>query len=134
VALCGIGLDAYWDQFHALKPQLEGYLKAVANRLVRPDSAQIEVELIELGLVDNPMRAREAGSQCRKVDADILFLYVTTYGLSNTVLPLVQRAGVPVIVLNLQPNAAIDYTAFNRLPDRTSMTGHWLAYCSACWT
>jgi len=62
----------------------------------------------------------------------VLFLYVTTYALSNTVLPLVQRAGVPVIVLNLQPEAAIDYAAFNRLEDRTAMTGHWLAYCSAC--
>jgi L-arabinose isomerase len=131
-ALCGIGLDAYWDQFHALKPQLESYLKTVANRLARPGIAQVEVELIELGLVDDPIRAREAASKCRQAEADILFLYVTTYALSNTVLPLVQRAGVPVIVLNLQPRAAIDYAAISRLPDRTSMTGHWLAYCSAC--
>ena len=62
----------------------------------------------------------------------MLFLYVTTYALSNTVLPLVQRAGVPVIVLNLQPEAAIDYAAFNRLKDRTAMTGEWLAFCTAC--
>jgi L-arabinose isomerase len=39
---------------------------------------------------------------------------------------------VPVIVLNLQPDAAIDYEAFNKLEDRTAMTGTWLAYCSAC--
>jgi L-arabinose isomerase len=62
----------------------------------------------------------------------VLFLYVTTYALSNTVLPLVQRAGVPVVVLNLQPEAAIDYEAFNRIEDRTAMTGEWLAFCSAC--
>ena len=37
-----------------------------------------------------------------------------------------------MLVLNLQPGAAIDYEAFNRLPDRTAMTGEWLAYCSAC--
>ena len=37
-----------------------------------------------------------------------------------------------MLVLNLQPQAAIDYEAFNRLPDRTAMTGEWLAYCSAC--
>ena len=70
--------------------------------------------------------------ECRREDIDILFLYVTTYALSNTVLPLVQRAGVPVIVLNLQPEAAIDYQAFNQLQDRTAMTGEWLAFCSAC--
>ena len=78
------------------------------------------------------MRSREAGHQFRREDIDVLFLYVTTYALSNTVLPLVQRAGVPVVVLNLQPEAAIDYAAFNRLKDRTAMTGEWLAFCSAC--
>jgi L-arabinose isomerase len=125
--LCGIGLDAYWDQFPSLKPQLEGYLERVVEKLAQPG-----VEVISLGLIDTPQRGREAGRECRRADIDVLFLYVTTYALSNTVLPLVQRAGVPVIVLNLQPDAAIDYAAFNRLPDRRSMTGHWLAYCNAC--
>jgi L-arabinose isomerase len=35
-------------------------------------------------------------------------------------------------VLNLQPQAAIDYGAFNKLLDRRAMTGSWLAYCSSC--
>jgi L-arabinose isomerase len=59
-------------------------------------------------------------------------LYVTTYALSSTVLPVVQRAKVPVVILNLQPTAAIDYAAFNAMGDRTRMTGDWLAHCSAC--
>jgi L-arabinose isomerase len=125
--LCGIGLDVYWEQFPGLKSQLESYLDRVTARLVRPGA-----EVIPLGLIDTPQRAREAGRACRRADIDVLFLYVTTYALSNTVLPIVQRAGVPVIVLNLQPSAAIDYAAFNQLPDRRSMTGRWLAYCSAC--
>jgi L-arabinose isomerase len=48
------------------------------------------------------------------------------------VLPMVQRAQVPVLILNLHPEPSIDYAAFNRLPDRTAMTGEWLAFCSAC--
>ncbi len=47
-------------------------------------------------------------------------------------LPVVQRAKVPIIILNLQPTAAIDYQSFNRLGNRTKMTGEWLAYCAAC--
>ena len=47
-------------------------------------------------------------------------------------LPVVQRVGVPVLLLNLAPDAAIDYARFNQLGDRTQMTGEWLAYCSAC--
>jgi L-arabinose isomerase len=127
VGLCGIGLDVYWGQFAGLEARLQGYVAQVAQRLTRPG-----VEVVNLGLIDTPQRSREAGHQCRREDIDVLFLYVTTYALSNTVLPVVQRAGVPVVVLNLQPEAAIDYAAFNRLEDRTAMTGHWLAYCSAC--
>ncbi len=61
-----------------------------------------------------------------------IFLHVTTYALSSTVLPVVRRAKVPVIILNLSPAAAIDYESFNRLDNRTKMTGEWLAYCQAC--
>jgi L-arabinose isomerase len=125
--LCGIGLESYWSQFAGLEKRLHGYLTQFAARLVGPG-----VEVVELGLIDTAQRSREAGHQCRSEDIDVLFLYVTTYALSNTVLPLVQRAGVPVIVLNLQPAAAIDYEAFNKLEDRTAMTGEWLAFCSAC--
>jgi len=125
--LCGIGLDAYWSQFAGLEERLKGYVARVASRLTRPG-----VDVVNLGLIDTPARSLEAGHQCRREDIDELFLYVTTYALSNTVLPVVQRAGVPVIVLNLQPEAAIDYEAFNKLNDRTAMTGAWLAFCSAC--
>lgn len=127
VGLCGIGLDAYWRQFEGLEERLKGYLARMADRLSRPG-----VEVVNLGLIDTPARSREAGHQCRRSDVDILFLYVTTYALSNTVLPMVQRAGVPIVVLNLQPEAAIQYESFNRLEDRTAMTGEWLAFCSAC--
>jgi L-arabinose isomerase len=127
VGLCGIGLDVYWSQFAGLEDRLKGYVAQVASRLSRPG-----VEVVNLGLIDSPQRSFEAGHQCRREDIDVLFLYVTTYALSNTVLPIVQRAGVPVVVLNLQPEAAIDYARFNQLEDRTAMTGHWLAYCSAC--
>jgi L-arabinose isomerase len=127
VGLCGIGLGAYWSQFEGLEERLKGYVARLAERLARPG-----VEVINLGLIDTPVHSLGAGHKCRRSDIDVLFIYVTTYALSDTVLPLVTRAGVPVIVLNLQPEAAIDYGAFNRLNDRTAMTGEWLAFCSAC--
>ncbi len=39
---------------------------------------------------------------------------------------------MPVIILNLSPEESIDYDSFNKLNDRTLMTGKWLEYCSAC--
>jgi L-arabinose isomerase len=127
IGLFGIGLDAYWPQFTGLKERLESYLGRVAEKLGRPG-----VVVVNVGLVDNPDRAREAGRQLRREDVDLIVLHVTTYALSSTVLPVVQRAKVPVLVLNLAPEAAIDYATFNRLGDRTQMTGEWLAHCSAC--
>jgi len=127
VGLFGIGLDAYWPQFAGLEARLKAYVGKVAKRLGRPG-----VDVVNLGLVDTPEKALAAGHKFRQADVDLIFLYVTTYALSSTVLPVVRRAKVPVIILNLQPGAAIDYPAFNQLGDRTKMTGEWLAYCSAC--
>ena len=127
VGLFGIGLDTYWPQFPGLEDRLRGYVQQVAGQLSRSD-----VEVVNLGLIDTPQKALDAGHAMRRADVDLIFLYVTTYALSSTVLPVVRRARVPVIILNLQPEAAIDYAHFNRLGDRTRMTGDWLAYCSAC--
>ncbi len=127
IGLFGIGLDTYWPQFAGLKERLEGYLARVAQKLAISD-----VEIVNLGLVDTPEKALAAGHQFRQADVDLIFLHVTTYALSSTVLPVVRRAKVPVILLNLSPQAAIDYEWFNKLGDRTQMTGEWLAHCAAC--
>ncbi|HET7896392.1 MAG TPA: arabinose isomerase, partial [Flavisolibacter sp.] len=127
VGLFGIGLDTYWPQFEGLKERLEGYLQLVETMI-----AAIHPSIVNAGLVDNADKAFAAGRLFRTEDVDIIFLYVTTYALSSTVLPVVQRANVPVIILNLSPEAAIDYDVFNRMADRIKMTGEWLAFCSAC--
>jgi L-arabinose isomerase len=127
VGLFGIGLDAYWPQFPGLEDRLKGYLNVVERQLARPG-----VEIVNLGLIDTPEKALEAGHEFRRRDVDLIILHVTTYALSSTVLPVVRRAKVPVIILNLAPAAAIDYKSFNAMGDRTKMTGEWLAYCAAC--
>ncbi|MFL6436198.1 MAG: arabinose isomerase [Terriglobales bacterium] len=127
VGLFGIGLETYWDQFAGLEDRLRQYTQSIAERL-----QSLGIQVVNLGLIDNPEKALKAGHEFRKADVDLIFLHVTTYALSSTVLPVVRRAKVPVIILNLSPAAAIDYQWFNRLGDRTRMTGEWLAHCQAC--
>jgi L-arabinose isomerase len=127
VGLFAIGLDTYWSQFAGLQDRLHGYLLSIEKKI-----AAFQVQVVNLGMIDTPEKGMRAGHDFRKADVDIIFLYVTTYALSSTVLPVVQRAKVPVIILNLSPEAAIDYAAFDTMADRTKMTGDWLAYCSAC--
>ena len=129
VGLFGIGLDAYWEQFQGLKERLESNIQKVSDKLQKDDTT---VEIVNLGLIDTSQKAMEAGHRFRQADVDIIFLYVTTYALSSTVLPVVQRVKVPVIILNLSPEPSINYEWFNNLGDRTKMTGEWLAHCSAC--
>ncbi len=127
VGLFGVGLAAYWPDFEGLEARLTSYLQVVAERL-----AGTNRELIDFGMIDGSERSAEVAHQVRREDIDLLVIYVTTYALSATVLPIVRRAKVPVLVLNLQPTAALDYERFNALPNRTTMTAEWLAYCSAC--
>jgi len=127
IGLFAIGLDAYWDQFNGLKERLEGYLEIVYKKL-----HQIHPQIINAGLIDTIDKAFEAGKLFKREDVDIIFLYVPTYALSSTVLPVVTRAKVPVIILNIAPEASIDYDSFNAMSDRTKMTSEWLAFCSAC--
>jgi L-arabinose isomerase len=127
IGLFGIGLDAYWPQFPGLEDRLKGYSQQVAQKLERAGA-----QVVNLGLIDTPEKALSAGHEFRRADVDLIFLHVTTYALSSTVLPVVRRAKVPVIILNLAPSAALDYDWFNGLGDRTRMTGEWLAYCQAC--
>jgi L-arabinose isomerase len=127
VGLIGLGLDAYWEQFEGLEARLQGYLTEVEQKI--SGSSRIT---FNLGLVDTPQKAIDAGHSCRRNDIDILLVYVTTYALSSTVLPVILRAKVPVVLLNLQPASAIEYERFNKMANRTAMTGEWLAYCSSC--
>jgi len=127
VGLFAIGLEAYWSQFEGLEQRLKEYAGTVAARLRRPG-----LEVVDLGLIDSPEKAAAAGREFRRACVDLIFLHVTTYALSSTVLPVVRQAKVPVIVLNLSPGGAIDYKAFNAMADRGRMTGEWLAWCQAC--
>ncbi len=127
VGLLGIGLDTYWNQFEGLLGNLKNYQAQIKEKIESYGS-----EVIDAGMVDNPQKAVEAASLLKSSEIELVFLYISTYALSSTVLPVVRNLGVPVILLNLQPVPQLDYTKFNNLGDRGKMTGVWLEHCQAC--
>lgn len=127
VGLFSIGLEAYWEQFPGLRERLECNNKTICSRL-----EGLGVEVVNVGLVDSLCKAIAAGHLFRQQDVDLLFLHVSTYAVSSTVLPVVRRSKTPVVLLNLAPEAAIDYARFNSMGDRVAMTGEWLAHCQSC--
>lgn len=127
VGLFGIGLDTYWEQFGGLLENLKGYQEEIKTKI-----SGFGLDVVDAGMVDNPKKAREAAKYLKSQDVEIVFLYVSTYALSSTVLPVAQKLKVPVIILNLQPVSQLDYESFNKLGDRDKMTGVWLEHCQAC--
>ena len=127
IGLFGIGLETYWPQFDGLLENLKHYQFRIKEKI-----KSFGVEVVDAGMVDNIEKAHEAGLFLKSNNVEIVFLFVSTYALSSTVLPLVQKLKVPVIVLNLQPVAQLDYKKFNALGDKGKMTGVWLENCQAC--
>jgi L-arabinose isomerase len=118
VGVFGIGLAAYWPQFPGLKERLEGYQRKVEQPIGE------WAKVTSGGLVDDAVTAQRAAEAFLQNGVDLILCYIGTYATSSQVLPVVQGAKAPVVLLNLQPRAALDYA-------RTD-TAEWLANCSAC--
>jgi L-arabinose isomerase len=118
IGLYTIGLHAYWDQFPGLRERLVAYGKFIEQKL----SAWGEV--FNFGLVDTEETGRQAGEWLQSRNVDLVLCHAATYTTSSAVLPVHQACTAPVVFLNLQPTARINY--------ERSTTGEWLAHCNAC--
>ena len=118
IGLYSVGLQAYWAQFSGLRERLEGYNHWIENRI------GAWAEVFNYGLVDTEAEGRHAGEWLNAQHVDLVFCHAATYATSSTVLPIHQLCAAPVVVLNLQPTARIDY--------ERSTTGEWLAHCCTC--
>lgn len=127
IGLVGVGLDTYWEQFDGLKERLIGYQNKVSEKMVSMD-----VDVINVPMIDSQQKAHEAVKLLLDKKIDMLFIFISTYALSSTILPVVQQCKVPIVLLNIQPEAVIDFKYINGLGDRGKMTGEWLAFCQAC--
>ena len=119
IGIFGIGLAAYWPQFPGLRERLEGYQHQIEASLSAAGG-----QIVSAGLVDTASAAQTAGELFTRENIDLILCYVGTYATSSQVVPAVQFAHKPVLILNLQPIPALDYEHTN--------TGEWLANCCAC--
>ncbi|MEV6902199.1 L-fucose/L-arabinose isomerase family protein [Amycolatopsis sp. NPDC051372] len=119
VGLVAGGLGAYWPQFPDLLPQLQDSARRVAERL-----SGLDCEVVDAGFISDAAEGAAAAEKLRVADCDLIIGFLTTYLTSSMLVPIAQRSGSPVLLLNLQPTEAMDHASFD--------TGAWLAYCGAC--
>ena len=120
IGVFGIGLDTYWPQFDGLLERIQGYQARVEERI----RTELGADVVSAGLVDDAHKARAAGDLFAAEQVDLVCCHAVTYATSSTVIPVFQAAGVPAVLLGLQPTATIDYP--------NTSTGEWLANCAAC--
>lgn len=102
--LMGVGLDTYWEQFPGLLDELMKKMGVLEQKL-----AANQLEVISFGMVDNAQRAFEALPKIKAADLDILFVDMLTYATSATFGAIVREMNIPVVLVALQPLAALDY-------------------------
>ena len=118
VGIYSAGLKAYWSQFEGLKERLTLYGQHVEALI------SDQAEVYNFGLVDDEYAGRKAGEWFNEKNVDLILCHSATYFTSTTVLPIHQICKAPVIILNLQPTAQMNYPV--------TTTGEWLAHCGAC--
>ncbi|MFV0418837.1 MAG: arabinose isomerase [Dysgonomonas sp.] len=128
VGLFGVGLNTYWGQFDGLLDKLTNYQNIIKNKM----QSYNDIEVVDAGMIDDTDKANNAASLMKREDVEILFIFISTYALSSTLIPIVNRLNIPVILLNISPAPAIDYNKINSMNDRGAMTGEWLSSCQAC--
>lgn len=119
IGIYTMGLKAYWSQFQGLKERLTEYGEYITARV-----ESLGAEVFFFGLVDCEQAGRECGEYFNAHHVDLILAHCGTYVTSSSVLPVHQLCRAPVVLLNLQPAARINY-------ERTT-TGEWLAHCGAC--
>ncbi len=119
IGLVAGGLGAYWPQFPDLLPTLKKSASYVGERL-----RGFDAEVVDAGFVSDAQEAAKAAEKLRAADCDLIVGFLTTYLTATMLMPIAQRSGAPVLLINLQPTASMDHATVD--------TGQWLAYCGAC--
>jgi L-arabinose isomerase len=119
IGLVAGGLGAYWPQFPELLPQLRRSAAVVASRI-----AAFDARVVDVGFISDAIEADAAAERLREAGCDLIVMFLSTYMTATMVVPIAQRTGADVLLLNLQPTPSMDHAEFD--------TGRWLAYCGAC--
>ncbi len=119
IGLVSGGLGAYWPQFPELLPQLQRSASRVAERITGTGC-----ELVDAGFISDAQDGAAAAERLRVAGCDLVVGFLATYLTSSMLLPVAQRCGAPMLLIDLQPTEAMDHATFG--------TGEWLAYCGAC--
>ena len=108
IGIFAVAHGTYWNQFPGLKENMQKYHSDFVALV-----AKNEVEIVDLGIVDDSITANEAAVQLNAADVDLIFCNMITYATSSVFAPVLRNCSAPVVLAALQPRSAMDYEKAN---------------------
>ena len=105
IGVFGVGFYKYWPQFEGL---LDNLLKKQAVFIQKLD--MLDVDIVDFGMVDNVTGAYELVPKLKSANLDLIFCDMLTYATSNVFGIIIKSMEVPIVLVALQPDKAMDYT------------------------
>lgn len=100
----GVGYHVYWAQFPGLLEELLAKMDVLVGRVERRG-----VRVTNFGMVDKAQDAYALLPRLKAADLDLVFCDMLTYATSATFGVIIRSLDVPVVMVALQPLAALDY-------------------------
>ena len=105
IGVFGVGYFKYWPQFEGLLDALLDKQRVFIEKLQRN-----QVEIVDFGLVDDATTAYELVPKLKAANLDLIFCDMLTYATSSTFGVVIKNIDVPIVLVALQPDKAMDYS------------------------
>lgn len=105
IGVFGVGFYKYWPQFDGLLDDLMKKQEVFIGKLDK-----LDVEVVDFGMVDNVTSAYELVPKLKSANLDLIFCDMLTYATSNIFGIVIKSMEVPIVLVALQPDKAMDYT------------------------
>ena len=105
IGVFGVGFDVYWGQFPGLYDELMKKQEKFIQKIPRQN-----IEVVDFGMIDSPLRAYEAVKQIESANLDLIFCDMLTYATSGTFGIIIKTINIPIVLVALQPLKALDYS------------------------
>ena len=104
IGIFGVGHHTYWAQFPGLRDEMLAKIDVLVGRVSARGAT-----VLNFGLVDRAAAAYALLPQLKAADLDLVFCDMVTYATSATFGVIVRSLDVPIVLVALQPMAAMDY-------------------------
>lgn len=108
IGVFAVAHNTYFDQFEGLYENLVGYHKDFCEIV-----EENKVEIIDFGIIDTSEKAYETAEKMQAANVDVIFCNMITYATSSVFAPIIREVNRPMVLVALQPRAALDYSKAN---------------------